>query len=131
MAGWNGGYGNTVEIRHENGFVTQYAHLSRIGVRNGQSVARGTVVGAVGSTGLSTGPHLHFGLRINGRWSNPANIRMVAATKLEGKRLEDLHKQIPVIRANLVQIETQTQSPFEMTPMERYRRANARLDFRG
>jgi murein DD-endopeptidase MepM/ murein hydrolase activator NlpD len=127
MAGWNGGYGNTVEIRHDNGFVTQYAHLSRISVRNGQSVARGSVIGAVGSTGLSTGPHLHFGLRINGRWSNPSNIRMVAATKLEGKRLEDFQKQIPVIRANLARVEDEALSPFEMTPMERYRRVNARV----
>jgi murein DD-endopeptidase MepM/ murein hydrolase activator NlpD len=126
MAGRNGGFGNTVEINHGNNIVTQYAHLHRINVRNGQNVSRGTVIGTVGSTGLSTGPHLHFGLRINGRYSNPSNLRMVAASRLEGKRLEDLKTQIPIIRSTLHRVENEALSPFDMTPMERFRRANAR-----
>jgi len=125
LAGWNGGFGNTVEIRHTNGYVTQYAHMSRIRVRKGQSVARGTVVGAVGSTGYSTGPHLHFGLRVNGRWINPSNIRMVAAFTLEGKRLEDLGVQVQRIRDTLIKVENEAVNPFELTPTEAFRRANA------
>jgi murein DD-endopeptidase MepM/ murein hydrolase activator NlpD len=56
------GYGNSVYIRHQNGYVTRYAHLSSIGVRVGASVAEGTIIGAVGSTGASTGAHLHYEL---------------------------------------------------------------------
>jgi murein DD-endopeptidase MepM/ murein hydrolase activator NlpD len=59
-AGWNGGYGNTVLVQHEGGFETRYAHLSRITVQIGEIIERGTTVGKVGSTGRSTGPHLHY-----------------------------------------------------------------------
>ena len=126
MAGWNGGFGNTVEIQHENNYVTQYAHLHRVSVRHGQRVNRGTVIGAVGSTGVSTGPHLHFGLRVNGRWQNPSNLRMVSAVRLEGKRLDDFNKQIIEIKNTLSKVEMEMASPFEMTEYERYRRVNAK-----
>ena len=75
--GWYGGYGKVVIIDHGkiNGKPTSslYAHQSRISVTNGQYVKKGTIVGYVGSTGYSTGPHLHFEIRINGRPSNPLN----------------------------------------------------------
>ncbi len=71
-AGRNGGYGNLVEIGHGNGLSTRYAHLSRIAVKSGQSVKRGTVVGWVGSTGRSTGPHLHYEIRRGGLAVDPA-----------------------------------------------------------
>ncbi len=72
-AGWHEGYGQLIEIRHPNGESTRYGHLSKIYVRAGQAVARGrTLIGRVGSTGLSTGPHLHFEVRDkNGRPVNP------------------------------------------------------------
>ncbi|WP_239310864.1 MULTISPECIES: M23 family metallopeptidase [unclassified Frankia] len=66
-AGWESGYGNFVQIMHENKIVTCYGHLSRIDVRVGQVVATGQQIGLEGSTGYSTGPHLHFEVRLNGQ----------------------------------------------------------------
>ena len=64
FAGWNtGGYGNLVVVKHRLGFATWYAHMSRIASRPGQVVSGGTLLGYVGSTGRSTGPHLHFEVR--------------------------------------------------------------------
>jgi murein DD-endopeptidase MepM/ murein hydrolase activator NlpD len=74
FAGVQGGYGNTVIVRHANNHSTVYAHLSRIQVRKGQSVTQGQVIGAVGSTGWSTGPHLHFEFRVNGVYTDPQRI---------------------------------------------------------
>lgn len=65
------GYGNCVEISHGNGLLTRYAHMSRIGARVGQAVKPGDTIGAIGNTGRSTGPHLHFEVRINDRPVNP------------------------------------------------------------
>lgn len=73
FAGWSGGYGKVIKINHGNGYETYYAHLSSINVSNGQKVAKGEMIGRVGSTGNSTGPHLHFEIRLNGRTLNPAN----------------------------------------------------------
>ena len=66
MAGSNGGYGNWTLIDHGGGLATGYAHQSRIGVRIGQHVSTGEIIGNVGSTGASTGPHLHWEVRVNG-----------------------------------------------------------------
>lgn len=74
FAGVQGGYGNMVIVRHANGHSTVYAHLSRIQVRKGQSVTQGQVIGNVGSTGWSTGPHLHFEFRINGVYTDPQRV---------------------------------------------------------
>jgi len=71
FAGLRKGYGKCVEISHGNGLTTRYAHMSRIGSRVGQKVDAGEVIGAIGSTGRSTGPHLHFEVRIHGRAVNP------------------------------------------------------------
>lgn len=71
FAGWQGGYGQLVLIDHGDGVVTAYAHMSRIGVGRGASVSQGQSIGAVGSTGNSTGPHLHLEMRVNGRAVNP------------------------------------------------------------
>ena len=70
-AGWGAGYGNVVEIRHRNGFVTRYGHLSRFNVRAGQRVEIGQTVAYVGSTGLATGPHLHFEVIVDGHQRDP------------------------------------------------------------
>ncbi len=68
---WGSGWGLNVRIRHSNGHETIYAHLSKVSVSPGQNVKAGDIVGNVGSTGFSTGPHLHFGVAQNGRWVDP------------------------------------------------------------
>lgn len=74
FAGRKGGFGNVIEVNHGSGHKTLYAHLSRIHVRNGQKVQKGQRIGAVGSTGWSTGPHLHFEFLVNGRHVDPQKI---------------------------------------------------------
>lgn len=73
QAGWDGLYGNSTTIDHGFGYVTRYAHLSKIKVRRGQKVIRGEVIGEVGSTGKSTGPHLHYEVHVKGKVVNPVN----------------------------------------------------------
>ena len=83
IAGWNGGYGKMVEIDHGNGFATRYAHLSAIDVEVGQSIRIGQVVGKVGSTGRSTGPHLHYETRVDGDAVDPQKF-LRAGVRLGG-----------------------------------------------
>ena len=71
LAGWTGGGGRTVKVRHPNGYETEYLHLSAITVKAGTRIGQGELVGRVGQTGLATGPHLHYGLKKNGRFVNP------------------------------------------------------------
>lgn len=72
-AGWEGLYGNCIVVDHGFGYVTKYAHLSKIEVRAGQKVVRGQTIGRVGSTGKSTGPHLHYEVHVKGQVVNPVN----------------------------------------------------------
>lgn len=72
-AGWEGLYGNCINIDHGFGYVTKYAHLNKIKVKVGQKVVRGEVIGEVGSTGKSTGPHLHYEVHVKGQIVNPVN----------------------------------------------------------
>ena len=71
-AGWNGGYGNMVDVDHGGGIVTRYGHASALAVTVGQKVRRGEVIAYVGSTGRSTGPHVHYEVRVDGQPVNPA-----------------------------------------------------------
>jgi len=90
LAGRNGGAGNMVSIRHPNGYQTNYLHLSKYGsgIRKGVRVAQGQVVGYVGSTGLSTGPHLDYRVKHNGRWINPLTISSPPVKPLQSDRLQ-------------------------------------------
>jgi murein DD-endopeptidase MepM/ murein hydrolase activator NlpD len=74
FSGWMSGLGNTVEIDHGFGYVTRYGHASKLLVRRGQEIARGEVIAQVGSTGISTSPHLHYEVRVGGKAMNPLDF---------------------------------------------------------
>ncbi len=86
-AGWKSGYGKCVYLSHGYGYITRYAHMSRIKVKKGQRVKRGEVIGLVGNTGKSTGPHLHYEVRKNGKVMNPKNYYFLELTPEEYERL--------------------------------------------
>ena len=94
-AGWRGGYGEQVEIVHEGGLETRYGHMSRIAAHAGEIVRKGEVIGYVGSTGLSTGPHLHFEVTRNGRPVNPMSVKMTSGPgHLEGEKLHAFQSEL-------------------------------------
>ena len=74
FAGERGGYGNLIILDHGDGLTTRYAHCNAINVKEGQTVGHNQVIGEVGSTGMSTGPHLHFEARQNGKAVDPLNV---------------------------------------------------------
>ena len=86
FAGVQQGYGNCIEVSHGNGLMTRYAHMSGFRARIGQQVNAGDVIGLIGNTGRSTGPHLHFEVRVNGTAVNPRPFLEVAPDVLEEAR---------------------------------------------
>lgn len=96
FAGWRGGYGKAVEVTHANGMMTRYAHLSRIDVKPGQMIAAGATLGGLGSTGRSTGPHLHFEVRINDRAVNPRPFLETASDVLKEVRSRRPERTFPL-----------------------------------
>ncbi|HWH22111.1 MAG TPA: M23 family metallopeptidase [Allosphingosinicella sp.] len=98
-AGWAGGYGQQVRLNHSGGLVTSYSHLSRIAAAPGQIVRRGQVIGYVGSTGLSTGPHLHYELYLNGVPVNPLSVRYVQRSQLGGDALAQFQSRLKALLA--------------------------------
>lgn len=86
-AGWHGGHGNFVKLNHAYGMGSGYGHMSRIAVSVGDYVSQGQIIGYVGSTGLSTGPHLHFETYRNGAVVDPRLVKFAATSLLEGKQL--------------------------------------------
>src|SRR3546814_21031990 len=94
FVGWKGGYGRAVILDHGRGYTTLYGHLSGFGkIKKGQRVAQGTVIGRVGSTGLATGPHLHYEFRVNGVHRNPLAVPMPPPAPLQGAQLAEVRAQ--------------------------------------
>ena len=85
--GWQQGYGNTIVLDHGYGYITRYAHLSKILVTKGQQVVRGENIGKVGNTGKSTGPHLHYEVIYKGQVQNPVNYYFMDLTPEEYDRM--------------------------------------------
>jgi murein DD-endopeptidase MepM/ murein hydrolase activator NlpD len=93
-AGWAGGYGKQVRIHHPGGLMTSYSHMSRIVAQPGTIVRQGQVIGYVGSTGLSTGPHLHYELYQNGTPINPASVKFVMRAQLSDHALASFRARL-------------------------------------
>ncbi|WP_242112080.1 M23 family metallopeptidase [Luteimonas aquatica] len=106
FVGWKGGYGRTVILDHGRGYSTLYGHMSAFGgIRAGQRIAQGTVIGRVGSTGLATGPHLHYEFRINGVHRNPLSITMPPPEPLSGVQLAAFRAQVGPALARIAKVE--------------------------
>ena len=99
MAGWGGGYGNVVILDHGRGLRTRYAHMNKIGVKNGQQVSQGQTIGQVGSTGLSTGPHLHYEVWQNGKVVDPRQAKFMGGTQLGGADLSRFKGEMARLKA--------------------------------
>jgi murein DD-endopeptidase MepM/ murein hydrolase activator NlpD len=99
VAGRSAGYGNLVKLDHGNGISSGYGHMSRILVRPGQHVSRGQQIGAVGSTGMSTGPHLHWEVWKNGVAVNPRSFSFASVAVLSGEKLRAFKARVAALMA--------------------------------
>jgi murein DD-endopeptidase MepM/ murein hydrolase activator NlpD len=103
FAGWKGGYGRFIKVRHNGIYTSTYGHLHRFakGIRAGKYVRQGQVIGYVGSTGLSTGPHLDFRLLKNGRFINPLKVNFPNADPVRKKDLPTFQRQAQALMAEM------------------------------
>ena len=95
VAGWEGGYGKYVKLKHNNGYETAYGHMSAFakGLEVGKRVRQGQVIGFVGSTGQSTGAHVHYEILVNGRFVDPMRVKLPRGRSLEGPMLAGFEKE--------------------------------------
>jgi murein DD-endopeptidase MepM/ murein hydrolase activator NlpD len=114
QAGWNGGYGLSIMVRHARGYETMYNHLSRIAVRRGERVRQRQVIGRVGSTGLSTGPHLDYRVRKGGVFVNPLGEKFIPGSPVPAHRRAAFAVHVDALLQRL-----DAQAPFPARPSER------------
>jgi murein DD-endopeptidase MepM/ murein hydrolase activator NlpD len=95
LAEWDSGYGRRVEIEHNHGYVTTYNHMSAFapGIKPGARVRQGQIIGRLGSSGLSTGPHLHYEVMINERFVDPLAIKLPKGRELAGRQLAGFKRE--------------------------------------
>ncbi len=129
-AGRMGGCGNAVRLRHDGGLETRYCHMSRMAVNRGQAVRRGQVIGYVGSTGLSTGAHLHYEMYRNGRAVDPSSVKYVTRAQLAGAELRRFRDTLAKLRtvepgAALVDLEPTATEVASEEPMREIDRLDA------
>lgn len=111
QAGWNGGYGISITLRHGRGYETMYNHLSKIDVRPGERVRQRQVIGRVGSTGLSTAPHLDYRVRKGGVWVNPLGEKFIPGSPVPAHRREAFAVHVGALLERL-----DAQAPFPARP---------------
>jgi murein DD-endopeptidase MepM/ murein hydrolase activator NlpD len=114
-AGWAGGYGNQVRLNHAGGLSTSYSHMSRFAVSPGSRVRQGQVIGYIGTTGLSTGPHLHFETYRNGATINPRSVRFVGRAQLSAAELAGFRARLRNLLGTPVGAVHRTASPDRST----------------
>lgn len=109
LAGRKGGYGKTVIIKHGQRYTTLYAHLNAYarGIRSGKRVRQGQIIGYVGSTGMATGPHLHYEFRVNGSHRNPLTVKLPRAIPLQGEEKQRFFAQTDNLRQKLLAFASQ------------------------
>lgn len=132
-AGRKGGYGNFVQLNHGGGLATGYGHMSRFAVSSGSRVRRGQIIGYVGSTGLSTGPHLHYELYRGGRAINPMSVKFTQRAQLAGNDLAQFRRKLNGLKsvkpgAALTPMKASTSKPKE--PVREIDRLTQRVDGR-
>jgi murein DD-endopeptidase MepM/ murein hydrolase activator NlpD len=98
-AGWSGGYGREVEVAHGSGIITLYGHMSGIVASPGEAVRQGQVIGYVGSSGLSTGPHVHFEVRVNGRPVDPMTVQIQSRNIISGPARQAFNARLKQLMA--------------------------------
>ena len=103
-SGWNGAYGKYIRIKHNGTFKTAYAHLSKIYKKRGTRIKQGDIIGSLGSTGRSTGPHLHYEILINGRQVNPLRIKLPSGKHIPKNELENFYKQKEIINSKIFEV---------------------------
>ena len=133
LAGRKGGYGNFVQINHGSGLGSGYGHMSRFAVSSGSRVRRGQIIGYVGSTGLSTGPHLHYELYRSGRAVNPMSVKFTQRAQLSGSDLAQFKSKLNRLKsvkagAALTPMKSSVNKPKE--PVREIDRLTQRLDER-
>jgi murein DD-endopeptidase MepM/ murein hydrolase activator NlpD len=116
FVGWKGGYGRAVILDHGGGRTTLYGHMSSFAkIRRGQRIAQGTVIGRVGSTGLATGPHLHYEFRVNGRHRNPLSMTLPPPEPLKGQALAAFQQETKRALDKIREVEDVIYYPSEAT----------------
>ncbi len=108
-AGRNGAYGNYVRIRHNSEYSTAYAHMKAVNTKRGRRVKQGQVIGFVGTTGRSTGPHLHYEILKNKKQVNPMKIKMPSGRKLKGNEMAMFKSQRQQIEQRWAALKTESQ----------------------
>lgn len=105
--GTQGGYGKVIKIKHASSYTTLYAHLSRFAkIKTGQKVKQGELIGYVGSTGMSTGPHLHFGVYLNNKAINPLSVVKIAKSELSAQAKAEFRQKISAYEEAMNKIST-------------------------
>ena len=103
-SGWKGTYGKYIRIKHNGTFKTAYAHLSKIYKKKGTRIKQGDVIGTLGSTGRSTGPHLHYEILISGRQVNPLRIKLPSGKHIPRDELEKFNKKQKLINSKIFKL---------------------------
>ncbi len=102
FSGWNGAYGKYIRIKHNSTYKTAYAHLSKIYKKRGTRIKQGDIIGALGNTGRSTGPHLHYEILISGRQVNPLRIKLPSGKNIPTIELGNFYKKQKIINNKII-----------------------------